>query len=202
MPIASVVRANSKKKKTMIMRQCDNCGTNNNENSKYCLNCGYELQKKTVIENQEKESIQTKQNGNRKQLITMLGVAFGILFMFGIQHFFFNAQTPKIDKVMMQFASEVNKSCPITIDAETRLDNAASLPGKIFLYNYTLINMEKGTVDTLTIKSRLVPNIVNFVKSCPQMKVIRDAKVTIIYYYKDKNSVYLFQVPVTPQQYE
>ena len=186
----------------MIMRQCDNCGTNNNDNSKYCLNCGYELPNKTVIENQEKESIQTKKNVNKKQVTTMLGIAFGVLFMFGIQHFIFNTQTPKIDQVMMQFASEVNKSCPITIDAETRLDNAVALPGNIFLYNYTLINMEKGKVDTLSIKSRLVPNIENFVKSSPQMKVVRDAKVTIVYYYKDKNSVYLFQVPVTPQQYE
>ena len=184
------------------MRQCENCGTNNNENSKYCLNCGCELTKKTVIENQEKESFPIKQNGNRKQVSTILGVAFGILFMFGVQHFIFNTQTPKFDQLMMKFASEVNKSCPITIDAETRLDNAAALPDNIFLYNFTLINMEKSTVDTLTIKSQLVPNIVNFVKSSPQMKVVREAKVTIIYYYKDKNSVYLFQVPVTPQQYE
>lgn len=189
----------------MIMRECGNCGTTNTDNSKYCLNCGYELQKTTTVETQEKEFIPTKQKVNRKQVQTILGAAVGIIIMFSIQHFFLNSQTPeipKIDQMMMQLASDINKSCPITIDTETRLDNAVALPNNIFLYNYSLINMEKGSVDTLKIKSRLVPSIVNFVSSSPQMKVIRDAKVTIIYYYKDKNSVYLFQVPVTPQQYQ
>jgi ribosomal protein L37E len=185
----------------MIMRQCDNCGTNNNENSKYCTNCGYELPKKTVIENLETEA-PTKQKGNRKQVQTYLGIAFGLLVMFAIQHFVFNAGKPNIDQLLTKFASEINKSCPINIDAETRLDNAVALPNKTFLYNYTLVNIEKENVDTLQIKSSLVPKIVNFVKTSPQMKDIKAEKVTFIYYYKDKNSVYLFQVPVTHQQYE
>ncbi|MDR3652006.1 MAG: zinc-ribbon domain-containing protein [Paludibacter sp.] len=184
------------------MNQCDKCGTDNTENARYCLNCGYELHRKITLENQEEQSIPKEQKGNKRQVTTVLGAIVGILFMFGIQQFFFKPQTAKLDKLMMQFASEINKSCPIMIDSETRLDNAIALPNNVFLYNYSLVNIEKGKVDTMQIKNLLVPKIINFVKSSPQMKPIRDAKVTIDYYYKDKNGVYLFQVPITSQQYE
>jgi len=184
------------------MKQCDKCGTNNTENAKYCLNCGFELPINTVIESQEKETIPTKKKKKLNQAKTILGAVVGVLIMFGIQQFFFMSQAPTIDKAMMQLASEINKSCPIMIDAETRLDNSVALPNHLFVYNYTLINVEAGTIDTLQIKSKLEPIIVNFIKTNPQMKQVRDEKVTISYYYKDKNAKYLFQIPVTPQQYE
>ena len=51
---------------------------------------------------------------------------------------------PTFDKQMMKTASEINKSCPIMVDAETRLDNTVALPNKTIQYNYTLVNIEKG----------------------------------------------------------
>jgi len=111
-------------------------------------------------------------------------------------------RTPNLDKVMMKTASMINESCPIMVDSETRLDNAIALPSMVFQYNYTLVNMEKETVDTIMLKNYLEPNIINFVRTNPDMKFQRDNKVTINYYYKDKNGNYLFTISVTPEQYE
>ena len=103
---------------------------------------------------------------------------------------------------MMETASEINKSCPIMIDSETRFDNAIVLPSKVFQYNYTLINMEIETVDIDMLKNYLEPNIINFVRTNPDMKPQRDNKVTVNYYYQDKNRNYLFTISVTPEQYK
>jgi len=102
----------------------------------------------------------------------------------------------------MKTASEINKSCPMMIDSDTRLDNAISLPSNIFQYNYTLVNMEKETIDIDMLKGYLEPNITNFVRTNPDMKFQREKKVTVNYYYKDKNGNYLFKISVTPEQYE
>jgi hypothetical protein len=178
---------------------CTNCGTSNQSNHKYCKNCGFELPKVEVgvEEPVAKPLVKEKKKINVKGLI---GVVFGILTFYAVQHFFF--KPPGFDKVMMQVASEINKTCPVMIDAETRLDNTIALPENIFVYNYTLINAEKATMDTLTIKNLMEPNIVNFVRTNPDMKITRDYKSTIKYLYKDKNGEYLFAVSVTPDQYE
>src|SRR5690349_10403739 len=94
---------------------------------------------------------------------------------------------PSFDKAMIQTASEFNKSCPMMVDKETRLDNAIALPGKIFQYNYTLVNLEKSAIDVDRLKSILEPMVVSKASSEPGLKTFRDNDVTMRYNYKDKN---------------
>jgi hypothetical protein len=117
-----------------------------------------------------------------------------------VQQFFFKA--PSYDEVMMQAASEINKSCPFMVDQETRLDNAVALPGNVFQYNYTLVNMEKATTDISQLENYLKPTLINNVKSNPDMKINRDNKTTMGYYYKDRDGAFLFKILVTPDLYE
>ena len=170
---------------------CKNCGNDNPATSKYCSGCGYELPR--IKSENLNESVQQKTTGNKNNRNKIFGTVIGII-VFGlsyiaVQHIFF--KTPAYDKVMIKIASELNKTCPIMVDAETRLDNAIALPGNIFQYNYTLVNMDKADVDTLDMKNFLEPSITNIVKTNPQMKFQRDHKTTLNYYYKDKNGVYL-----------
>lgn len=88
------------------------------------------------------------------------------------------------------------------IDAETRLDNAIALPPNTIQYNYTLINMDKATADTVAMKNYVEPSIVNNIRTNPQMEFQREHKTTMNYYYKDRNGQYLFLVSVTPEQYQ
>lgn len=88
----------------------------------------------------------SKQNDKKKlNLKTIVGLAFGLIVAILVQQYFF--KPPSFDKQMMQVASELNKTCPIMVDAETQLDNAVALPEKTFQYNYTLINMYKDSID-------------------------------------------------------
>ena len=178
---------------------CNNCGKSNPTTNRYCNNCGFELPK--VQAEVKTESLQQPITSKKKfNLKGIIGIIIGVGTFFAIQHFFFGV--PSYDKAMMQVASELNKTCPVMIDKETRFDNAIALPENIFQYNYTLVNMEMALTDTLAMKSVLEPNIVNFVKTNPQMKVQRDYKTTVNYYYKDKNGIFLFLISVTPDKYE
>lgn len=181
---------------------CTTCGTGNPENYKYCFSCGYELPKITTenLDNTNQQPTREKTNKGKKILsFVVFIIVFGLSY-FAVQQLFF--KVPSYDKAMMEIASEINKSCPIMVDAETRLDNTVALPKNVFQYNYTLINIEKASVDTVDIRNSLEPTIINYVKTNPQMKTQRDLKTIINYYYKDKEGVFLLIISVTPDKYE
>jgi hypothetical protein len=141
---------------------------------------------------------QTEKKGNTQKIIGVVaGIVFFAIAYYGVQQFF----KPGFDKTLMEVASELNKTCPIMVDQDTRLDNAVALPGKIFQYNYTLVNYEKSQINIDTVRKYVQPNIVNTVRTNPDMKHFRDNKVTMDYHYKDKNGVFVLKISVTPDQY-
>jgi hypothetical protein len=135
----------------------------------------------------------------KKNIQTVVGMITGALALVLVQHFFFKA--PTYDQVMMKAASEINKSRPMMVDQDTRLDNAVALPANIFQYNYTLVNLEKAKTDVSQIENYLTPILINNVKTNPDMKINRDNKTTMGYYYKDRNGEFLFKILVTPELY-
>ena len=143
---------------------------------------------------------QTDDKNKRKKTIGIIVgmVAFGLAY-FGVQQIFFKA--PTFDKAMMQAASELNKTCPIMVDQDTRLDNAVALPDNIFQYNYTLVNLDKSEVNLDTVKKYIEPGLINTVKTNPDLKLYRDNKVTMAYNYRDKSGVFVLKISVTPDLY-
>lgn len=141
--------------------------------------------------------------GQKKKREKTIGIIVGILAFylayFAMQQLFFKTHT--FDKAMMEAASELNKSCPIMVDRETRLDNAAAMPNNIFQYNYTLINFDKSEVNIDTVKKYVEPALINNVRSNPDLKLYRDNKVTMAYNYRDKNGVFVLKINITPDLY-
>jgi hypothetical protein len=180
--------------------RCNKCDAVNKINSKYCSQCGYELPK---IETNGNETLQidkgAKANKNKVRN-SILGIVVGAIAYFAVQHFLL--KPPSIDKIIMNAASELNKTCPVMIDQETRLDNAVAMPNKSFQYNYTLINLNKSEVNIDTVKKYIEPTIINNVRTNPDLKIYRDNKITMIYYYRDKNGVFVHKLSVTPEMYK
>jgi hypothetical protein len=131
---------------------------------------------------------------------TIVGLVIGLGITTFVQQYYFKA--PSFDKVMMQAASEINKSCPLMVDQDTQLDNSIAMPENTFQYNYTLINTEKSMVDVEQLKNYITPNLINIVKTHPDLKNFRENKVTIAYSYSDKNKEFLFKVSISPDLYE
>lgn len=106
------------------------------------------------------------------------------------------------DKAMMKAASELNESCPMMVDQDTRLDNATALPDNSFQYNYTLVNLTKADIGLEDFLAYMKPQITNHVKTNPDLKAYRDNKVTMIYNYKDKNGEFITKISVKPKDYK
>ena len=140
---------------------------------------------------------------NELNFKTMLGIGFGVIMaailqQFIIPHFF----SPSIDSQLMSWSSEINKNCPFMVDSETRLDNTLGGVGKSITYNYTLVNLTKDEIDIAYAESILKPQILNNIKTNPDMKLLRDNDVSFIYNYSDKSSVRITTIKFAPSDYK
>ncbi len=104
--------------------------------------------------------------------------------------------------IVTLMVDQINKSCPMNLDKETRLDGAELLASDKVQCNYTLINQERTEVDTTNLKGRLQPVLLENMKTNPSTKALRDGKVTMVYNYRDKNGQSLFKITVSPEQYQ
>lgn len=105
------------------------------------------------------------------------------------------------DSQLMSAATDLNKQCPIMVDKETRLDNTIGGPGKLFVYNYTLVNY---TVDQLKIpdlEAYLRPRLIQSASTNADMQSFRENAVTLVYRYSDKNNKFAFEIKVSPEEY-
>ena len=129
----------------------------------------------------------------------MIGSAVGLIVVVLIQQLFF--KTPAFDKMLMKVADELNANCPVMVDSETRLDNAFAMPGNVFQYNYTLVNLVKDSINIQDFEEYMKPRIVSNAKTNPDLQLFRDNKVTMNYYYKDLNGIFVSKISISPDQY-
>ena len=179
---------------------CSNCQTENDGNSKYCSICGYQL---PIVENQNAETaveqVKVAKPKRKFDLKTFIGFIIGFIVMFFVTQSLFK---PSIDKQLVEIASELNKTCPMNIDEYTMLKNVVALPNKTIQYNYILIGITKAEVKLDTVKKYVFPGVLQNAKTNPGMKLFRDNKVTLKYYYSDKNGAFVTEYIVKPEMYE
>ena len=179
--------------------KCPKCQEYNSLSARYCSYCGFELPiTRTEPSNNKPISISKNKIDNKKIIGIVVGaVTFFIAFYFTQELF-----SPSMDKQLVEMANELNKNCPIMIDQYTRLDNANAFPNKTFQYNYTLVETEKADFNLDTVRKYVEPNIINNVKSNPDMKDLRDNNVTLNYSYRDKNGEFIWKLEITPDMYQ
>lgn len=209
--------------------KCNQCGHFNEVKSEYlifCSKCNKKLdvnyhdwinrnsdktfeEYKQLVCTTESSDASTVKTPTKKRLSIKYWIGFTITFtIFAITSHLVGPKIiqyiykPAFNKVLMQTASEINKSCPIMVDNATRLDNTIVLPNDIFQYNYTITAYEKDSLNVDQLKKEMEPSILNNVKTNPDLKVFRDNDITMKYYYKDKNGVYLFTISITPSKYK
>jgi hypothetical protein len=140
---------------------------------------------------------QDKKSNTSRIIAVVAGGVFFVVAYVATQNLF----KPSFDKTLVEVASEMNKTCPMMVDQETRLDNTVALPGKVLQYNYTLINYSKDEVSADTLIKYIKPGIVNTARTSPDMKSFRENSVTMDYNYKDKDGVFILKISVTPDMY-
>jgi len=138
--------------------------------------------------------------GNSKKTIRIIiGAAIFIIACFVVQYFLF--RPPSFDEVMRQSAIESGKNCPILVSQQMKLDKVVAMPDNVFSYDYTLLNFEKSQVNEDTLKKYVEPCIINEVKTNPDMKNLRESRVTFAYSFMDKNGELVLKLLITPDNY-
>jgi len=146
---------------------------------------------------------------------TVLGIIILVIMVLNVYTYFngnksnYNSRTDRdreIDKQLTEIASQFNENAPFMIDENTRFDNMIAIPGKIMQYSCTLLNMTKEEFDEFDeeydyIEGTMLPTIINQLKTNPQMERFRKMQITLRYYYRDMNGVYITNIEVTPSMY-
>ena len=138
-----------------------------------------------------------EKSGKRKTLGMITGVVFFAIAYYGTKQFF----KKDFESVLKNAALELNKQTPMQIDQYSRLDSASTIGKTNFVYHYTLNDIVKSEVNIDTVDKYIRPNIIENVKSNPDLKVFRDNNVTLDYKYYDKNGEFALDVSVTPELY-
>ncbi|MCT4637871.1 MAG: hypothetical protein N4A72_09195 [Bacteroidales bacterium] len=127
----------------------------------------------------EKEKNSKKIYGAIIGIVTTIGITlFMKLVVFAPQSF---------DDILKQASNEVNELCPMEVDKETRLNNTVILEGRIFQYNYSLINLHRDSIDVDFFKSSMKPLLLEKIKANPGLEIFTDKGVTMVHKYVDKN---------------
>jgi hypothetical protein len=180
------------------MNICTNCKTENSITAKYCSICGFKLAE-IEISNTTASLKKEEKRKPKFDFKTILGFIVGFVVMFFVAKTLFS---PTFDKQLVNLANEMNKVCPMILDKHTTLQNVVASPDNTIVYNYVLTDLTKEEVKFDFIEKNVFPNLLENVKTNPEMKLFRDNKVILIYYYSDKNGKFVTEYRIKPNMYE
>jgi hypothetical protein len=181
---------------------CPNCGAENLANARYCGRCGNQLPEVKAMPqpDQAKNAKRASDDRRFKSIVIVIGILLFCLVGYSFVRFVIKPTVKS--KLMEMQAAEINRDCPVMVDEYTQLDGASVLPDNTFQFNYTLMPIEGAQLDAGKIQNYMEPGIIEHVKTSPDMKIYRDNKMTIIYYYRDQSGATIFSITVSPEMYE
>lgn len=92
-----------------------------------------------------------------------------------------------VDNVLTKLASQMNKKLPVAVDNDTRLDNVSAVPGRQFIYQYTLLNLNSADVSADSFGKLFKPQLKSRLCSSEEMQNFLKNGVTVSYLYKGKD---------------
>jgi len=103
-----------------------------------------------------------------------------------------------VSKQLDDFASSINKRCPLVVDSSTTLNNCSAGSGNRLYFNYQVNSVNKEEVDTalLIVSSR--KEMINKMKTDPGLAGFKNNDVSISARYYDKTGKYICSVDVLP----
>jgi hypothetical protein len=135
----------------------------------------------------------------RNKIILFFALIVILTGAFAIKKLFYTDSA--FDRQLQLLSAEINKSTPLFVDENTRLDRTETKRGEIFLYHYTLVNMEKGKFEEEELREFLRVQIKDNIKNNPDLQFFRKYGKAMTYTYKDKNNTHLFNLTFTEKDY-
>lgn len=130
---------------------------------------------------------------------SFLLLAFSLLIMG--KDAFAQSSLNGFDAKLTELAANMNKKMPMT-DAPFRMDSVGTKPGKVMVYNYTIMGSDKLKLDYLATKESIEKKVIESLKNNPKMKGFKENDVTMLYNYYDEHGIKQIVIPIKAAQYK
>jgi hypothetical protein len=96
-------------------------------------------------------------------------------------------QSRNLDQTLANVSAHLNRDVPITLDADTRLDQVTSEPGHKLTYHYTLTSVESRDIKRTEFLKLVRPPLQARLCESNEMRGFLKHGVTISYQYRSKD---------------
>lgn len=114
---------------------------------------------------------------------------------------YYYAKNKSVGKELAALVTNYNNACPMMISNDIRMESVNTLPHNTVQYDFTLVNVQKESIDVEALKKSVEKEILASSKTNPSLEAFRDNGSTVIYNYKDVNEKELFKITLTPEMY-
>jgi hypothetical protein len=135
----------------------------------------------------------------QKQTWIILAV-IAVLSLSGFLGFKFYLKSFMEKKILIYFAKQYNKKCPIYSNG-FRTDSVTIQSDSRFEFYNTVLNVEKEKFNLDSFTAVTQKSIVGHLKTDSTIQPLRDNKITLAYLYTDKNGKQLSEIVVNPEMY-
>ncbi|MDR6845789.1 hypothetical protein [Flavobacterium granuli] len=114
---------------------------------------------------------------------------------------YYYSKNKSVGKELTTLVTNYNNACPMMISNDIRMESVNTLPHNTIQYDFTLVRVQKESIDVEALKKSVETEILASSKTNPSLEAFRDNGSTVIYYYKDGNEKELFKITLTPEMY-
>ncbi|MCG2613725.1 hypothetical protein LZZ85_05515 [Terrimonas sp. NA20] len=112
-----------------------------------------------------------------------------------------NRRKPSTYEILKATSQKLNQTLPRQIDSITTLETTVAIQEDRFRY-ILYLKIDTADYDLAEIERSTREGNINWIKSNPEFKPLRDLRITLEYSYSDWNSIHLFTVTIKPEDYE
>jgi hypothetical protein len=105
-----------------------------------------------------------------------------------------------LDHTLLRVAAELNKSTPVAVDKDTRLDRISVEPGNHLTYHYTLIRVSSNRASSDAFRRVAQPQLKTRVCESPEMQRFLKSGVTIAHRYRGSDGGVIGNSEVKPAE--
>jgi len=114
---------------------------------------------------------------------------------------YYYTKNKSVGKELTALVTKYNNACPMMISNDIRMESVNTLPHNTIQYDFTLVSVQKESIDIKALKKSVETEILTSSKTNPSLEAFRDNGSTVIYNYKDSNEKELFKITLTPEMY-
>jgi hypothetical protein len=103
-----------------------------------------------------------------------------------------------LEEMLKKSAEDINRTAPLMIDKDTRLDSAMFLSSHKFVYLYTLVNYSAEQISWNQFSTKISPRLTNY--ACSAMPFFMSNNVEVVYRYRSKDGSVLGDILVDPRR--